>query len=287
MTSTRPKRPNSSLLAVFVLLLAGLAPCASFADLMINPTRVIFEGNQRSAQVDVINDGTTPATYRVRVVNRQMTETGEFKEITSPGTGDQFADAMLVYSPRQIVLKPGAQQLVRIALRKPAELAVGEYRSHLMFERVADPGLANTLESQIKPGPNEVGVNIAALVGVSIPVIVRQGKTDATATISGVAVAQPRAPGQPGAIEFELNRSGNQSVYGDLTATFKTPAGQEQLVAQAGGVAVYVPNSRRKVRLNLQIPNGTQLAGGTLKVSFKERVAEGGKLLAESSVQIP
>jgi fimbrial chaperone protein len=287
MTSTRLKPSNSSLLAAFVLLLAGLAPFSSFADLMINPTRVVFEGNQRSAQIDVINDGTTPATYRVRVVNRQMTESGEFKEITSPGAGDQFADSMLVYSPRQIVLKPGTQQLVRIALRKPADLAEGEYRSHLMFEKVADPGLSNTLESQIKPGPNEVGVNIAALVGVSIPVIVRQGKTDATTTISGIAVAQPRTPGQPGAIEFEVNRSGNRSVYGDLTATFKTPAGPEQLVAQAGGVAVYVPNTHRRVRLNLQMPDGTQLAGGTLKVTYKERIADSGKLLAESSIQIP
>jgi fimbrial chaperone protein len=287
MTSTRLKHPKSSSLAAFVLLLAGLAPCSSFADLMINPTRVVFEGNQRSAQVDVINDGTTPATYRVRVVNRQMTETGEFKDITSPGAGDQFADAMLVYSPRQIVLKPGTQQLVRIALRKPADLADGEYRSHLLFEKVADPGLSNTLESQVKPGPNEVGVSIAALVGVSIPVIVRQGKTDATTTISGIALAQPRAPGQPGAVEFELNRSGNRSVYGDLSATFKKPAGQEQLVAQAGGVAVYVPNSHRKVRLNLQLAPGMQLAGGTLTVSYKERIADSGKLLAENSIQIP
>lgn len=287
MPSARLKPIETSFFASLVLLLASLAPGAALADLMINPTRVVFESNQRAAQVDVINDGTTAATYRLRLVNRQMTEAGEFKEITSPGAGDQFADSMLVYSPRQIVLQPGTQQLVRIALRKPADLPAGEYRSHLMFERVADPSLSNSVESQVKPAPGEVGVTIAALIGVSIPVIVRHGKTDASTTISGIVLEKPPGAGQPGTIELLLNRSGNRSVYGDLTATFRNSAGKEQVVAQAGGVAVYVPNTRRRVRLSLQTPSGTELTGGSLNVTYKERAADSGKVIAESSILVP
>lgn len=278
---------NFSLFTWLLLLLASLMPQAVLADLMINPTRIVLENNQRSAQIDVINDGTTPATYRLSVVNRRMTDSGEFKDVTAPGAGDLFAGTMLVYSPRQIVLQPGAQQLVRIALRKPADLPTGEYRSHLLFEKVADPSLTNSVESQIKPDSNEVGVTIAALIGVSIPVIVRQGQTEASTTISDLTVEKRPTPGQPAMIALQLNRSGNRSVYGDLTATFKTAGGKEQVVAQAGGVAVYVPNTLRRVRLDLQMPAGTTLAGGTLHLTYKERTADSGRLMAESSLLIP
>lgn len=270
-----------------IFFLATLGAGSAFADLMINPTRIVFDKNQRSAQIDVINDGTTPATYRLSIVNRRMNEVGEFQAITTPGEGDKFADSMLVFSPRQIVLQPGSQQLVRIALRKPADLPVGEYRSHLAFEKVADPALTNAIENQLKPQAGQLGVTIAALIGVSIPVIVRQGDTDATVSLSNIAVDAPKAAGQPATVLLQINRTGNRSVYGDLTATFKSATGAEQVVAQAGGVAVYVPNALRRVRLTVQAPAGTALSGGTLSVTYKERAADGGKLLAETAIQLP
>ena len=276
--------------SAFSALLLFFLICASvpaFADLMINPTRIVFDKNQRSAQIDVINDGTTPATYRLGIVNRRMTESGEFQPITEPGIGDQFSGSMLVYSPRQIVLQPGAQQLVRLALRKPADLTPGEYRSHLIFEKVADPSLANNIESQVNPGVNEVGVTITPLIGVSIPIIVRQGQTDATVTITNIVLERPKAEGQPAVVALQLNRAGNRSVYGDLTATFKTVTGSEQVIARAGGVSVYTPNALRRVRLTLQTPGGVVPAGGSLSVTFKERIDDGGKLLAENAIQIP
>lgn len=273
--------------AALIAALASFASVPALADLMINPTRIVFDNNKRSAQLDVINDGTTPATYRLSIVNRRMTESGEFQTITTPGAGEQFAGSMLVFSPRQIVLQPGGQQLVRIALRKPADLPPGEYRSHLNLERLADPTLSNTIESQVAPGSNEVGVTIAALIGVSIPVIVRQGETEAVVTVSDIVLEKSAGPGKPPVIGLQLNRSGNSSVYGDLTATFKSASGTEQVVGQAGGVAVYTPNALRRVRLTLQIPAGTVLSTGTVFVRFKQRTDDGGKLLAENAIQIP
>ena len=287
MRSLHPKMVFSSLTSLLLVSLISFVPGRALADLMINPTRIVFDKNQRSAQIDVINDGTTPATYRLNVVNRRMTESGDFQPITAPGPGDQFAGQMFVFSPRQIVLQPGTQQLVRIALRKPAELASGEYRSHLSFDKVADPGLTNAIESQLKPGSNEVGVTIAALIGVSIPIIVRHGETDASVTLTEVSIEKPKGPGQPGVVALVMNRAGNRSVYGDLSATFKAATGAEQIVAQAGGVSVYVPNPLRRVKLTLQTPVGTVLAGGTLTVTYKERTADGGKMLAQNTIQIP
>src|SRR5450432_1333782 len=121
------------------------APIAR-ADLMLFPTRIVFDKNQRAAQVELINQGKAPETYRISVVNRRMTETGEIVAADAAEGGEQFADAMLRYSPRQVTIAPGSSQTVRMLLRKPDNLAPGEYRSHLQFDRIADVAAANNVE---------------------------------------------------------------------------------------------------------------------------------------------
>lgn len=58
-------------------LLALLAQRAAWADLLVYPTRLVFEGNQRAAQLDLVNNGTETTTYRIAITNRRMSETGQ------------------------------------------------------------------------------------------------------------------------------------------------------------------------------------------------------------------
>lgn len=270
------------LLAAFFILLP-LRP--AMADLMVAPTRIIFDKNQRSAQLDLINSGSETATYRISVVNRRMGENGEFSAIDSPGPGEQFAGELLRYSPRQVVLAPGAGQAVRIMLRKPAGLAAGEYRSHLIFEKIAAAKGATSIEALDAP-PGEISVQLTMLAGLSIPVIVRHGETAATVTLSGLELLQPVA-GQAPTLALVMQRSGNRSVYGDLAATFTPQGGVAGEVGKVGGVAVYTPNPLRRVKLELKPPTGLVLARGTLRVTFSERQDAGGKLLAEAAIEVP
>jgi len=270
-----------TVLAALGLLLSR----AAFADLMLFPTRIVFD-KQRAAQVELMNQGKTPETYRINLVNRRMGPNGEFIAIEEPGPGEQFADGMLRYSPRQVTIPPGGSQIVRILLRKPDDLATGEYRSHLQFDRVAEATGASSVEDVAKRGARDVGVQIQALVGASIPVIVRQGDTQARLDLADLAV-QPPSANTPGVLSFQMKREGNRSVYGDLLATFTTTAGVTFEVARAGGVAVYVPNASRRVQLPLQLPAGNALPAGTLKLAFRERAEAGGKLLAETSLALP
>lgn len=269
--------------ALFMLLTAPPA----LADLMLYPTRVVFEKNQRAAQMELINNGQERATYRIRLVNRRMSEAGEFSTADKPLPGEQFADELLRYSPRQVVLAPGAGQVVRLSLRKPADLPAGEYRSHLQFDRIPETGVAGSLDAQgAKPAAGEVGVQLKALIGVSIPLIVRHGETAADVQLTGLELLKPVA-GQPATLALVLQRSGNRSVYGDLGAIFTPQGGEAQEVGKAGGVAVYTPNPLRRVRLALQPPPGLALARGTLRVTFRERPEAGGKLLAEAAMELP
>ncbi|MDQ2736173.1 MAG: molecular chaperone [Pseudomonadota bacterium] len=264
-------------------LALSMASQAALADLMLFPTRIVFEKNQRAAQVELINQGKTPETYRLSLVNRRMSETGEFTPADPPLPGEQFADSMVRFSPRQVTIAPGGSQTVRMLLRKPADLASGEYRSHLQIDRVPDPVGSGSIEAAADA--SRIGVTLTALVGASIPVIVRQGDTHATLALTQLAVVPAGA--EPVSLAFEIDRSGDRSVYGDLVVTFTPKGGAPIEVAKAGGVAVYVPNASRKARMPLRLPDGRPLSGGNVQVIFRERADAGGKVLAEASVALP
>ena len=110
----------------------------------------------RTAQVDLINNGSEPATYRISLVNQRMGEDGQFLPVDTPLAGELFANDMVQFSPRQVTLQPGTSQTVRVMVRKPAGLAAGEYRSHLHFEKMPEPRGATSVE----PGANgkEIGI---------------------------------------------------------------------------------------------------------------------------------
>lgn len=285
--ASRPARgPLLRLAWLLVLWTAGLLwPLAAAADLMLFPTRVVFERNQRAAQVELINNSPRTVTYRISLVNRRMTETGQFVPAEPPQPGEQFAANMLRFSPRQVVLAPGGGQTVRLLLRKPAELADGEYRSHLQFSQVPEAAGASDLEARRDLGSSEIGVQLQAVVSVSIPVIVRHGETSAEVQLQQLQLQAASGADAP-MISATLLRSGNRSVYGDLVATHVDASGQEREVARAGGVAVYTPNSQRRLRLALSPQAGT-LRGGSLRLVYRERAEAGGKTLAEATVPLP
>lgn len=267
---------------------------SAWADLSIFPTRIVLEKNQRSAQVELMNNGTEPETYRINLVNRRMGENGELFEIDQAIDGELFADPLLRFSPRQVEILPGSSQIVRILVRKPADLPIGEYRSHLQFDRLPQASGASSIESSQKASSQEIGVVITALVGASIPVILRHGDTQGSVSLANLKMelngngnsnggATPPAP----ELMFTMNRSGTRSVYGDLTATFTARNGATVELAKMGGVAVYVPNAFRRVRLPLTLPKGVDTSGGSLKLVYRERADAGLRVLAEGVLALP
>ena len=272
-------RPAHVLLAC--LLLVPFLPAR--AELMLHPTRLVFDKNTRAAQIELINTGSKPASYRISLVNRRMTETGKFEAADSAQDGERFADAMLRYSPRQITLQPGTAQTVRVMLRKPAELAEGEYRSHLQFDKLPEVEGKASIENQ--GTGTGIGVVMNALVGASVPVIVRHGTIDATVKLAGLSLGKDEAKRAQLALQFE--REGNSSVYGDVSVTFTPKNGKPHKLAQVGGIAVYTPNRVRQATLPLQVQDGVALIGGTLEVSYRDRPEAGGKLLAQASLHLP
>lgn len=271
---------------VLISVVALLAPSAARADLMLYPTRVVIEGRQRGAQLQIVNRGEKPETYRIKLVNRRMTDTGEIVVADKPEANEQFSDQMLVYTPRQVTLQPGVSQTVRIAVRKPAGLADGEYRSHLQFDRVADATAASDLEKIAKPEKGQVAIVLQALIGASIPVIIRQGETSATVTLDSLVLSPAKGDADP-MLSFVFHRQGNRSVYGDVVATYAAPGKKPVEIANVGGIALYVPNTMRKAQLPLRLPKEANLHGGTITLRYIQPKDAGGKPIAERALVMP
>lgn len=269
-------------------LLLLLPASQALAELMLFPTRVVFDGNQRAAQLELINNGTQNATYRISLVNRRMDESGGMHPAEEPAEGERFADDLLRYSPRQITLEPGVGQTVRIMVRKPANLVPGEYRSHLLFAKqpqTSDPGDSSAAGGSPEVAEKEVRIQLRALLSVSIPVIVRHGDTHATVSLASMELTE-NAEEQP-VLQFAMEREGNQSLYGDLTVHFTPRGGATEIVGRANGVAIYAPNARRKMRIALTPPRNRSLSSGTLRVTYRQQAESGAALLAEASLTLP
>jgi P pilus assembly chaperone PapD len=272
----------------FLLLGAMAAGTAhaqgSVGDLLVTPTRIVFEGRLRSAEITLVNTGSSTATYRISFVNLRMNEVGGMTEIAASGAepGERFADSLIRYSPRQVTLEPKMAQTVRMQLRMPADLEPGEYRSHLLFRAVPS--------NEASPNTTAAGMNfsvqLTAIYGVSIPVIVRHGETSVTATLSDLELVRPTSADSTTALRFWIHRTGNQSIYGNLTATLVPAAGKPSIVGIANGVAVYTPNSSRNAAIILRAPPGVILRNGRLHLAYTKQ-EKGNETIAEADLLVP
>lgn len=271
-----------------IMLLAGLGSIAkqsAFAagDLLVAPTRVVFEGRTRSANVMLINKGTTTATYRISVVNRRMRDDGSFEKAESAQAGERFVGKLIRYAPRRVVLAPNAPQTIRILVRKPRNLAEGEYRSHLMFRAVPDMSKARSVER----GPNETGLSITLvpIFGVTIPVIIRHGKLKSEVSIIGAELKEAKGSSSP-KLNIRLGRSGDSSVHGDLEVDLKGASGATRTIGIVRGISVYTPNRTRIVKVPIKASDVAIVRGAMVTVRFKAIRNSGGKVLAENRLEV-
>lgn len=298
--SPRPFRPPSRsprlavtlpAVAIFgaLCVLGGLGPAPARAqgapgDLLVTPTRIVFEGRQRTAEITLVNSGAAPATYRISLIHLRMAEDGGTKEIEAKDVqpGERFVDELIRYSPRQVTLEPRVGQTIRMQLRKPAVLDAGEYRSHLLFRAVP----TEAPREDAVPAAGSLSIQLKAIYGISIPIIVRHGETSAQARLSDLAVVPGETPDAPRVLRFRIHRTGSQSVYGNLTATYTPRRGKPLVVGLASGLAVYTPNAIRSGGLALRPPPGVDLRDGFLRLTYS-KVDKEHAPMAEAEIRLP
>ena len=275
----------------FCSVITGFALLSSFnvhalGQLMVSPTRVVFEGSERSKQINLINNGAETARYRISLVRRNMNSDGKIVAVNEDEPG-MYSDEMVRFSPRQVTLAPGQSQTVRLMLRKKSGTTDGEYRSHMMFQSLPDSS-ASDVNNISSEGAKSLSIELIPVVGITIPVIVRQGELSAEASLSEFEIKQSNTVKAQPVLSMKINRTGNKSTYGDFRVDFTPAGGSPVVIGQLNGVAVYTSTDSRTLEIKLQAPEGTVLSNGELHITYlKPGEDEKSGLIAESRLAIP
>ena len=261
----------ASLFAVPLIALPTTAS-AGVGDLLVAPTRIVLDG-RKGAEIILNNIGDEPATYRVSVEFRRMTETGDLVDVTTPSEPELKTQDMIVYAPRKVTLAPRQPQSIHLIARPPQGLPDGEYRVHLLFRAIppATPVVQTAGEE-----PKGVQFKLTPVYGVTIPVIVRLGNLQAQAGIADVHL-ENKANGP--AVGLDLVRSGSRSTYGEVRVL---KAGIKEPIAISKGIAIYTEVAKRHVSVPVADAYKA-VASGPVTVEYIETFDDGTQLLAETT----
>lgn len=271
---------NKFYLFYFLLLTSG--PILSQGDLLVYPTRLVFEGSQdRMHIIHLNNKGIDTATYKLSYIQNRMDVEGNFQIIEEPDAGQNFASPYLRFYPRTITLAPNETQLVKVQLTKTSELQPGEYRSHLYFRPVIK---SEELKANEKTASKEgLSISLKPVYGISVAniILIDQPKVDVEISELKFEELEYEMP----ILSLNFHRKGGASSYGDIVVEHISPKGVRTIVGSIKGFAVYTPGTLRKARIKLGTQDGVDYATGRLHIFYSTQQAEKA-LLAEAYIDL-
>ncbi len=248
-----------------------LVPLLGFAfhsngqgDLLITPTRVVFDGTKQKEELNLVNIGKDTAVYTISFLQYDMREDGSFRTVEKSDSGRMFADPFLRIFPRKVTLAPREPQVISLQCRRRTDMAPGEYRSHLYFR--AEKNVSPLGLDSPKTDSSQLKVQLIPVYGISIPIIIRSGPVEVNATLTDLKLETKQDSLQT--LKLSINRTGNISVYGDFSIEYIPAAGKAYEVGSVKGVGVYTNIHRRTVTIKLAKANGTILTNGKLRVKY-------------------
>lgn len=266
---------------VCCLVLVLAATWAQAQGVSVAPSRILLDGNAKSATIFLSNRSNEAETYRISLAYFLMEENGTLVRADSLATAiANFGGEVLRYSPRRVVIPAGGSQTVRLLVRRPRDRNVDdqEFRAHLSVTSVPTVPRLQEVEDQYPEveGERQFMARPVASVETLVPIVVRFGHPEAQLTVSNGGVIEDGPGGQP-AVRFSLNRTGDRSLYGNLVVTHIDPMGNESRIYYGRGIAVYTPNPRRIFTLTPTLAD-LNLTSGRILVDYQETPDGGGDL---------
>ena len=251
-------------------------------DLFLSPTRIIFEGSDRTQEVLVVNTGQDSAHFTVSFIEYHIDEAGNYHPIQQPEPDGYYASRFVRFYPRKFALAPNASQTLRLQYLPKPGMAEGEYRSHLFFRTEAP---AQQRSYQNGADNQQLSVRLTPVYGVTIPVLIREGTLSSETAITDIRLDLDRSP-QP-LLEFAIRRYGDKSTSGDLSVDIVTPAQQVINILTQKGVALYTSSELRKFSLPLDLNLSPEnLRQGTLLIRYGSK-EQAGEALSSLPVKMP
>lgn len=269
------------MIKILVLCLTAFSFFAQ-ANLVIHPIRVQFGPAERSTEVTLLNDSKETTTYRLEWREKQAKPSGGYVDLKGEAVkGFPVASSMVRFSPRQVTLKPGERQTIKLSLRRPARLNDGEYRSHLMFKALPPPTALRDPNDQVAG----LTMQMNLVKSFSIPVIVQQGNVDSAVKFDSAQIHYNASTPEGSAVTVSMSHNSKYSVHGDIDAFWTPNGGKEQLIAKVTGTTFWPELTKTSVNL---IWVGTNFApgDGKLRIVYKGARNYQGQTFFDSSIQI-
>lgn len=225
---------------LFILFALILASGQALANLSISSFYVFFDANspKRTDVVRLTNSTNQRKTYRLKMVNFKQNADGSYTPITQALPNNPFASPYIGFSPHETTLEPGQSQTVRIIRKPMAAAADGEYVSHLFVQELPEKRQTTAADNQ-----QQIKIDIKALYGLTIPVIIDKGNLSSSAKISKTLA---KNNGSKPYIEATIKRSGNRSFWGNLIVTQN---GKE--IGRVNGFKIFLTTPERQIQIPL------------------------------------
>ena len=254
-----------------------IAPAYAAGDLLIAPTRVVFDG-RRGTEVILNNIGNEEATYRITLELRRMNDKGRLDDVDQVNANEKEKAALGVirFAPRRVTLPPNQPQSIRVGMQAADSLPDGEYRAHMLFRAIPKTPAVDAAQN----AGNGLKIQLIPIYGISIPVIVRKGDLKAAAAMSNLRIG---ADNEGPTLEFDLSRQGDKSIFGEIHVT---KPGVAEPISIAKGIAIYPEVTKRNVSLPLP-PEAASKMHGEVVISYYEAPEAGGGLITQIRQVLP
>lgn len=231
------------LLMVFVMGLFLIK--GALADMSITPFYVLFDADNKK-RTDIVrftNTSVNQKRYRIKLINYKQLEDGRYEEITEPVSGNPFASPYLNYAPHEATLDGRQSQTIRIQRKAMPVAPDGEYVSHLLIQEMPDNSKPKDTAKS-----NELKIDIKALYGITIPIIIDKGDLSSTGSIKQAKMIAGNHP----EVAVLVGRSGTESFWGTLVVTQK-----DKEIGRINGFKIFLTTPQRLVKVPLsEKPNG-------------------------------
>ncbi len=265
-----------------VLIFFCLLPLISVADtiLFVSPLRVVIKSEEKSAVVGVTNKSDKTRKYLISFIDQKMNSHGTTEIVE---TFPYSAKRMLKFMPRSVMLEPGQRQVVRLMVRRPSTLPDGDYHTHMLFE---EEPMNNEEKEQVKMQKGSFAMDIGAVYGVGIPIVVQQGNVHGIVSFKEAVVVKGISP-KPNMLEVGVKHEGNGEAFSHLEAFYVDSTGQHlEKAINARNLRLYREVEDAKIRIPM-LSQKSDSKAEELELVFKKGPSQQAEVIRRVKIVLP
>ncbi len=240
------------------------------ADILITPTRVVFDDKQRFADVTLANVTDQVKSYEIEWQLYKMEEgTGVYHNVEIAPEYD--LTKLLSFAPRRVSLPPKGTQKIKLRFSRPSDMPDGDYHVHLKFRsfKITDPSVLSSQDDAISA---QVSINLS----FTIPIVVRIGEPKVSASIGQISLDRDQNGRVTMQVPVERDLALSYALLGYMRAYFDDGNG-EKLVGEISNANVFPEVSRRDFKVVLT----QEITAGKLRIEIGDYDYASGVVHAE------